>query len=70
MNVEQSCMKDCGYYEVAEHKSCFKDQFCAKQRVCNGRILNCQYIDSDMRICQSVSMFSKNNDLKYLKFPL
>jgi len=52
-------MKDCSYYEVAEHKSCFRDQFCAKQRVCNGRLLNCQYFDSDMRICQSVSIHSK-----------
>ncbi|XP_027850312.2 uncharacterized protein LOC114129706 isoform X2 [Aphis gossypii] len=66
MNVEQSCMKDCGYYEVAEHKSCFKDQFCAKQRVCNGRILNCQYIDSDMRICQST--FGSNRRYDYIAY--
>lgn len=55
MNYEQSCMKNCAYYEVADHRSCFGDQFCAKQRICNGRILNCQFFDSDMRICQSVS---------------
>jgi len=54
MNYEQSCMKNCAFYEVADHKSCFRDQFCAKQSVCNGRILNCQFFDSDMRICQSV----------------
>lgn len=54
MNYEQSCLKNCAYYEVADHKSCFSDQFCAKQRICNGRILNCQFFDSDMRICQSV----------------
>jgi len=53
MNYEQSCMKNCAFYEVAEHKSCFRDQFCAKQSVCNGRILNCQFFDSDMRLCQS-----------------
>lgn len=54
MNYEQSCMKNCAYYEVAEHKSCFRDQFCAKQHTCSGRILNCQFYDSDMRLCQSV----------------
>lgn len=57
MNYEQSCMQTCGYYEVAEHKSCFKDQFCARQRTCNGRILNCQFYDSDMRLCQAVRHF-------------
>ncbi|XP_022176915.1 uncharacterized protein LOC111038214 isoform X1 [Myzus persicae] len=62
MNREQSCLKDCSYYEVAEHKSCFRDQFCAKQRVCNGRILNCQYFDSDMRICQSKFGSSRRYD--------
>lgn len=61
MNYEQNCMKDCGYYDVAEHKTCHSDQFCAKQPVCNGRILNCQYIDSDMRICQSVRCTNKFN---------
>ncbi|XP_025191079.1 uncharacterized protein LOC112591459 isoform X2 [Melanaphis sacchari] len=66
MNVEQSCMKDCGYYEIAEHKSCFKDQFCAKQRVCNGRILNCQYLDSDMRICQS--KYGSNRRYDYIAY--
>lgn len=54
MNYEQSCMKNCAYYEVAEHKSCFRDQFCAKQHTCSGRILNCQFYDSDMKLCQSV----------------
>ncbi|XP_026816219.1 uncharacterized protein LOC113555852 isoform X2 [Rhopalosiphum maidis] len=66
MNIEQSCTKDCGYYEVAEHKSCFRDQFCAKQRVCNGRILNCQYFDSDMRICQS--KFGSNRRYDYISY--
>ncbi|XP_025418237.1 uncharacterized protein LOC112688982 isoform X2 [Sipha flava] len=62
MNYEHSCMQNCEYYSVAEHKSCFNDQFCAKQHVCNGRILNCQYIDSDMRICQSKFGSSRRYD--------
>lgn len=61
MNYEQSCMKNCAYYEVGEHKSCYRDQFCAKQRICDGRILNCQFIDSDMRICQSVCKLTMKN---------
>ncbi|XP_050438388.1 uncharacterized protein LOC126844318 isoform X2 [Adelges cooleyi] len=53
MNFEQNCFQNCAYYDVAEHRSCFKDQFCAKQHACHGRILNCQFIDSDMRVCQA-----------------
>lgn len=54
MNYEQNCMQNCAYYEVGTHSSCLSDQFCTKQKACEGRILNCQYFDSDMRICQSV----------------
>ncbi|CAH2981054.1 unnamed protein product [Chilo suppressalis] len=51
MNSDGTCRDNCAYYSVAERYGCFKDMYCSKQRVCNGRILNCQYIDSDMWIC-------------------
>ncbi|VVC42301.1 Protein of unknown function DUF4803 [Cinara cedri] len=66
MNYEGSCMKNCAYYEVGEHKSCNRDQFCAKQQVCPGRILNCQFFDSDMRICQSP--FGSNRRYDYISY--
>lgn len=56
MNSEGTCRNDCGYYTLAESHDCFKDQFCAKQLKCKGRIIDCQYIDSDMWVCQSVSI--------------
>lgn len=64
MNYEQSCTNDCGFYEVSEHKTCFRDQFCAKQPICNGRILGCRFFDSDMTVCQSVCEHFKNCFIK------
>ncbi|XP_050526498.1 uncharacterized protein LOC126897171 isoform X2 [Daktulosphaira vitifoliae] len=66
MNTDQNCFQNCAYYDVAEHKSCFKDQFCSKQHSCNGRILNCQYFDSDMRICQAP--FGSNRRYDYIEY--
>lgn len=55
MNADGTCRDNCAAYTVAENHGCFKDQFCAKQNACKGRILNCKYIDSDMWVCPSVS---------------
>ncbi|KAL0839141.1 hypothetical protein ABMA28_017111 [Loxostege sticticalis] len=53
MNADGTCRDNCAAYTVAENHGCFKDQFCAKQNACKGRILNCKYIDSDMWVCPS-----------------
>ncbi|XP_013143942.1 PREDICTED: uncharacterized protein LOC106107598 isoform X3 [Papilio polytes] len=62
MNTEGTCRDNCAYYTLAERHDCFKDQFCAKQETCNGRIINCQYIDSDMSVCQASG---RNNKRRY-----
>ncbi|XP_073957027.1 chemokine-like protein orion isoform X2 [Choristoneura fumiferana] len=51
MNADGTCRDNCAYYTLATRHGCFKEQFCAKQTVCNGRIIDCQYIDSDMWVC-------------------
>ncbi|XP_049872982.1 uncharacterized protein LOC126371706 isoform X5 [Pectinophora gossypiella] len=51
MNTEGTCRDNCAYYTLAENHHCFADQFCQKQKICKGRIIDCQYIDSDMWIC-------------------
>ncbi|VVC93972.1 unnamed protein product [Leptidea sinapis] len=51
MNTEQTCKENCGYYTLAQNHGCFKDMYCARQPTCKGRIINCQYIDSDMTVC-------------------
>ncbi|XP_063536056.1 uncharacterized protein LOC134745886 isoform X4 [Cydia strobilella] len=61
MNTDGTCRDNCAYYSLAERKGCFKELYCAKQRPCNGRILNCQYIDSDMWVCPA----GRNSNRRY-----
>ncbi|XP_039753721.1 uncharacterized protein LOC120629046 isoform X2 [Pararge aegeria] len=61
MNKDNTCREDCAHYTLAEHHTCFKDQFCAKQTACNGRIIDCKYIDSDMWVCRA----GKNSNRRY-----
>lgn len=56
LNAKESCMENCGYYSVSKQHGCFDSKFCSKQRGCAGEIFDCQYIDSDMWVCQSVSI--------------
>lgn len=55
MNPSQSCRGSCKNYELTENQGCFKDKFCSQQPKCEGRIIDCQFIESDMKVCQSVS---------------
>ncbi|XP_076754958.1 chemokine-like protein orion isoform X2 [Xylocopa sonorina] len=61
LNNEVSCKENCAYYEYSKVRGCYKNQYCSKQRKCNGRILNCEYVDSDMWVCPS----SENSDRRY-----
>ncbi|XP_060813248.1 uncharacterized protein LOC132905692 isoform X2 [Bombus pascuorum] len=54
LNKDSSCRENCAYYEYSKVYGCYKNQFCTQQRKCNGRILKCEYIDSDMWICPSI----------------
>jgi hypothetical protein len=55
MNTDGTCRDNCAYYSLASRHGCYKDLYCVKQWPCNGRILDCQYIDSDMWVCPAVS---------------
>jgi len=59
MNPKQTCSENCGYYQMAKQHSCFDNLFCSKQRACNGDIVECRYIDSDMWVCQADPTISK-----------
>ncbi|XP_016912743.1 uncharacterized protein LOC107998157 isoform X2 [Apis cerana] len=61
LNKDSSCRENCAYYEYSKVYGCYKNQFCSQQRKCNGRILKCEYIDSDMWICPS----PEHNDRRY-----
>lgn len=71
LNKDSSCRENCAYYEYSKVYGCYKNQFCSQQRKCNGRILKCEYIDSDMWICPSVNrkfFCLYNNVTKISKF--
>ncbi|XP_018339502.1 PREDICTED: uncharacterized protein LOC108746909 isoform X1 [Trachymyrmex septentrionalis] len=51
LNTENTCKENCAYYGYTKVYGCYQNQFCSKQRQCNGKILHCEYIDSDMWIC-------------------
>ncbi|KAG8037811.1 hypothetical protein G9C98_006022 [Cotesia typhae] len=53
LNPSGTCRENCAYYSYSNVQGCFDNLFCAKQRKCNGKVLNCQYFDSDMWICPS-----------------
>lgn len=56
MNNDNTCRENCNAYQFAESYGCYKELFCARQPKCSGRLLNCQFFDSDMWICPSVSV--------------
>ncbi|XP_033224884.1 uncharacterized protein LOC117177907 isoform X2 [Belonocnema kinseyi] len=61
LNDAKTCKENCGYYTFAKQEGCYQNQFCSQQKRCNGKIRNCQYVDSDMWICPSI----KNSSRRY-----
>ncbi|KAG6449172.1 hypothetical protein O3G_MSEX005930 [Manduca sexta] len=61
MNTDGTCKENCAHYTLAEKHGCYMDQFCAKQTPCRGRIIDCQYLDSDMWVCPA----SRNSNRRY-----
>uniref|UniRef100_A0A1B6KBP6 Uncharacterized protein n=1 Tax=Graphocephala atropunctata TaxID=36148 RepID=A0A1B6KBP6_9HEMI len=59
LNSQESCKENCNYYQVTKQHGCYENNFCARQRGCGGDIVECQYIDSDMWVCQADPTISK-----------
>lgn len=55
LNKEFTCKETCSFYKYAQVEGCYKEGYCAQQPTCNGKVLKCQYVDSDMWICPAVS---------------
>ncbi|XP_011883380.1 PREDICTED: uncharacterized protein LOC105570638 isoform X1 [Vollenhovia emeryi] len=62
LNPQASCKENCAYYAYTQTYGCYQNQFCSKQRQCKGKILNCEYIDSDMWVCPSDQNSSRRYD--------
>lgn len=57
LNPEGTCRESCSEYTYTKSHSCYQNLYCRQQRRCNGKIINCQFFDSDMWICPAVSLF-------------
>ncbi|XP_069695090.1 uncharacterized protein [Periplaneta americana] len=57
MNSEHSCRESCADYSYARTHGCNEDRFCPyQQQRCNGKLRNCRFIDSDMWVCEEMSL--------------
>uniref|UniRef100_A0A336KP84 CSON013308 protein n=1 Tax=Culicoides sonorensis TaxID=179676 RepID=A0A336KP84_CULSO len=61
LNADGTCMENCAAYQYTESHGCFKGEkkFCSRQEKCNGKLLHCRYVDSDMWICPARSTSSR-----------
>ncbi|XP_055305104.1 uncharacterized protein LOC129569900 isoform X2 [Sitodiplosis mosellana] len=66
MNNDNTCRENCAAYQFAESYSCYKELFCARQPKCSGKLLNCQFFDSDMWICPSKA--SSNRRYEFIEY--
>lgn len=66
LNTDQTCRENCAEYRYTKANSCYKELYCAKQRRCNGKIINCKFVDSDMWVCPSSVM--TNRRYEYIEY--
>lgn len=52
ISVDSQCWQTCDHYSYAQHRRCYDHaENCAVDPPCEGKILNCDFVDSDMWIC-------------------
>merc|ERR1719167_1850656 len=65
MNERGTCNSKCSEYSFTENKGCFKDQFCAKQKKCSGRIFDCEFYHADAWVCMSQDPERRYDGVEY-----
>lgn len=55
LNPDGTCRENCAEYTFTKSHGCYQNLYCRQQRSCNGKIIDCKFIDSDMWICNAVS---------------
>lgn len=66
LNPDGNCWENCAAYKYTKSHSCYKNLYCKQQRRCNGEIINCRFIDSDMWICPA--MRSTHRRYEYIEY--
>lgn len=62
LNPDGTCQNTCSDYTLSENYQCYDGTYCAqkpegKQRdraICKGKVVNCEFLGSDLNICSSV----------------
>lgn len=65
LNPDGTCRNTCDDYKVTENFRCYDGTYCAQKpegperdRVkCNGKVVDCQFVGSDLNVCPSVIKF-------------
>lgn len=62
LSTEGTCSKTCAFYNNARSEGCYNNLYCAEQPKCTGNVYNCQFVESDMTVCQAPSWSSRRYD--------
>ncbi|KAI5744277.1 hypothetical protein M8J76_000808 [Diaphorina citri] len=69
LNGEASCRSECAAYSLVPRQyDCYKNEFCARQKRCEGTILNCQFYDSDMTLCASPKSANSTRRYEWIQY--
>ncbi|KAJ6637237.1 hypothetical protein Bhyg_09967 [Pseudolycoriella hygida] len=66
LNPTNDCKKECSDYTLTKNYQCYNGTLCDPARdapgirKCLGNVVNCQFIEGDMKICPSVADRSRN----------
>lgn len=53
LNSRGTCRETCDKYTVSQNYGCYDSdsEYCRRRKPCNGRILNCRFIESHLKAC-------------------
>lgn len=51
LNDQGTCRENCAEYKYTKSHSCYMNLYCKQQRRCNGKVINCRFVDSDSQVC-------------------
>lgn len=56
-NPDHSCTNTCEDYQLTENHGSFEGTYTYEkpEKICKGKIVNCEFLGSDLNICSSVS---------------
>lgn len=64
LNAEETCQNTCSDYQSTRSYGCTDGTYCAQKAEgaerdrarCNGRVVDCQFLGSDLNVCSNVSL--------------